>query len=155
MGAKRTLRDKLIYDVGMNDGADTAFYLHQGYNVVGIDADPTMVEAVRERFANEVRNGRLTLLNVGIAEKPGTALFWICEGFPEWNSFDRTLAAKDGKRHHSIEVRTVPFGDILDEYGVPHYLKIDIEGHDQFCVRALAGGPLPRYISTEHQPLRD
>jgi hypothetical protein len=32
----------LIFDIGMHDGSDTAFYLHQGYAVVGVEADPTL-----------------------------------------------------------------------------------------------------------------
>jgi hypothetical protein len=29
--------DELIYDVGLFDGADTAYYLYRGYRVVAID----------------------------------------------------------------------------------------------------------------------
>lgn len=51
----------LIYDVGLFDGGDTAYYLFRGYNVVAIDANPVMVERARLRFAKEIRDKRLTL----------------------------------------------------------------------------------------------
>jgi SAM-dependent methyltransferase len=51
----------LIYDVGLFDGGDTAYYLFRGYNVVAIDANPVMVERARLRFAQEIRDKRLTL----------------------------------------------------------------------------------------------
>jgi hypothetical protein len=37
----------------------------------------------------------------------------------------------------------------MDQYGVPFYLKTDIEGNDYLCVRALVPGKLPKYISVE------
>jgi hypothetical protein len=54
-----------------------------------------------------------------------------------------------GQKHYAIEVETRPFNDALDEYGVPLYLKIDIEGKDHLCIRDLAGRPLPPFISVE------
>ena len=47
----------LIYDVGMNDGDDTAYYLHEGYRVVAVEVDPTLIEQARERFAGPIREG--------------------------------------------------------------------------------------------------
>ena len=35
---------KLIIDLGMNDGSDTLFYLKKGFNVVAVEADPTLVD---------------------------------------------------------------------------------------------------------------
>jgi len=49
---------KLIYDVGMHKGEDTDFYLKKGFDVVGIEADPTLVVGLRERFAKELDSGR-------------------------------------------------------------------------------------------------
>jgi FkbM family methyltransferase len=91
----------------------------------------------------------LTILNVGIAEIAGTGTFWICEGFSAWSSFYEKTASRLGQKHYAIEVETRPFSDILDEHGVPLYLKIDIEGNDPLCIRDLAGRPLPSFISVE------
>src|SRR5581483_7038490 len=125
----------LIYDVGLQNGGDTAYYLHQGYRVVAVEADPSVADAGRARFANEIAAGRLTLLNVGIAETAGSSTFWICDRKPEWSSFHRRIASRHGAAHHAIEIPTRPFADILAEYGVPVYLKNDIEGHDPLCIR--------------------
>jgi FkbM family methyltransferase len=147
-------RSDLIYDVGLFDGGDTAYYLFRGYNVVAIDANPLMIEKARSRFSEEIRAKRLTLLNVGISNTPGTETFWISH-HPEWSSFDRTIASRAGVASESVSVSTVPFSEILAEHGVPHYLKIDIEGHDQLCVDALKGMLLPKYISVESECAED
>ena len=67
----------LIYDVGLHHGDDTAYYLHKGYRVVAVDADPMMVEGCNRRFADEIRCGKLMILNLGIASTRGNLRFWV------------------------------------------------------------------------------
>ena len=117
--------------------------------MIAIDADPRAVDAARRRFRSELTTGRLTVLNVGIAETAGTGTFWICEGVSAWNSFNREISSGSGEKHHAIEIQMRPFSDILDEHGVPFFLKIDIEYNDPFCIRALAGRRLPPFISAK------
>jgi FkbM family methyltransferase len=142
------VRSDLIYDIGLFDGEDTAYYLFRGYNVVAVDANPLMVERARLRFSKEILAKRLTLVNAGVSETEGTATFWISDS-PEWSSFDKTIASRNGTAHRPVPVPTVPFSQLLAEHGIPHYLKIDIEGNDRLCVDALRGTKLPRYISIE------
>ena len=139
----------LIYDVGMNNGDDSAYYLRNGFDVIAIEANPVLVERARSRFARELSDGRLTVLEVGIAEGEGEATFWICEDRSEWSSFDRTVASRNGSKHRAISVRLRPFQEILQQYGVPYYCKIDIEGNDHLCVSAMTPESRPAFISAE------
>lgn len=139
----------LIYDVGMNNGDDTAYYLHRGFRVVAIEADPVLVAQAEQRFGRTIADGRLTILNLGIAEEPGRRTFWICESHSPWNSFDRRVASRNDSRHHGIEVPCRRFLSILEEFGVPFYLKVDIEGNDPLCLQDLSPHDLPKYVSVE------
>ena len=47
---------KLIYDVGMHNGDDTAYSLHKGFHVVAIEANPTLAQAGEKCFADAVRS---------------------------------------------------------------------------------------------------
>jgi FkbM family methyltransferase len=144
---------QLIYDVGMNNGDDTAYYLARGYRVVAVDADPMLIEHAAKRFEREITEGRLTLLNIGIAEEPGELPFWICDSHSHWNSFHRDIAARDGSAHHPITIPTRCFRSVLEEYGTPYYLKVDIEGNDLMCLRDLSRRDLPAYVSWEYPAL--
>lgn len=139
----------LIYDVGMHNGDDTAFYLAQGFRVLAIEADSDLVAKCQSRFARQIEASQLTIVNTGIWRKNGSATFWICDDNKSWNSFDRSIASRDGCGHHAIEIETRVFGDILRRYGIPFYLKIDIEGHDHLCLEALHDVPLPPFVSAE------
>ena len=143
--------DDLIFDIGMNDGSDTAYYLHRGFRVVAVEANPALAEAGRRRFAEVIARGRLVIESVGVAETEAVRPFWICEAKPTWSSFDRASAARGGA-HHAVEVRCVPVGALLARHGVPHYLKVDIEGHELLCLDGLSADDRPAYVSFEVGP---
>lgn len=143
-------RADLIYDVGMFNGDDTAYYLHRGYTVVSIDANPMMIERAHLRFADEVAAGRLTLLNVGISRTPGTALFYVSDK-PDWSSFDKAIASREATGFSEVQIPTLPFLEIMATHGVPHYVKIDIEGRDGLCVEGVSDTARPTYISVESE----
>jgi FkbM family methyltransferase len=143
------LQPDLIYDVGMHKGEDTEFYLTSGFRVLAIDADPDLTGQARLRFAPEIESGRLTILNVGISQSDSVEKFWICEANNDRNSFIESFAGRDGCAHHSIDVPTRRFDDILRQFGIPIYLKIDIEGRDRLCIDALQQITTPRFISAE------
>lgn len=144
---------QLIYDVGMHNGDDTAYYLFRGYRVVAVEASPILVARARARFADAIAQGRLTLLNAGIADSPGSATFWINARHSEWSSFDRDVASRDGSHSDAVVVPCTTFDRILAAHGVPFYLKIDIEGSDIHCLRALSPGDLPQFVSIEAHAL--
>lgn len=139
---------ELIYDVGVNDGEDTAYYLSRGFRVIGIEADPLLAEQLRLRFEREVRDGRFVLLNVGVGDRDGELDFWVSER-TLWSSFNREMASRDGLACHAVKVRMTRLGDLFGEYGVPFYCKIDVEGFDHICVRTLAPRAAPKYLSME------
>src|SRR5262245_41025174 len=128
-----TMDPKLIFDVGVHRGDDSAYYLHKGFRVVGVEANPAMADALRKRFAAEIASGAYRLEEVGVAAEEGELDFWVCDDVSEWSSFDRNKAPSGGKTSRAVKVRTLPFARLLAKHGVPVYCKIDIEGNDHLC----------------------
>ncbi len=144
------MQKDLIYDLGVHNGSDTAYYLRRGFKVIGIDANPIMISEVSKEFASEIKNGQLILLNIGIAADQGEMTFWVCETVTEWSSFDRAMASREGAKHYPISVQCRTLADVINEFGMPYYCKIDIEGKDREAISSLLGlGSSPRYISAE------
>lgn len=141
---------KLIYDVGMHNGDDTAYYLSLGYKVLAIDASPQLVEEANVRFERYVSTHQLEVLNVGIAREQGTMDFYLNKLSSVWNSFDKSIGTREGADVEVIKVRTEPMANIVREKGLPYYMKIDIEGHDILCLESLMDcTERPRFISVE------
>jgi FkbM family methyltransferase len=139
----------LIYDIGANDGTDTVYYLSKGFRVVAIEANPILCSNLKQKFQSQISSGSLALLDLGISDVPGEAPFWVSELFSEWSSFKREVAGREGTAHHSVMVRTTTLADVFDQYGVPFYLKIDIDGLDHLCLSAIDPADAPRYVSVE------
>ena len=144
--------NKLVIDVGMHDGQDTARYLEQGYRVVAIEANPALVAAAQRRFG-DVEADRLTILPVAVAERTGTTsitIFAEQDGWSTVSSARAEVAAARGFAGRPVQVVARRFADILDAVGTPYYLKVDIEGSDMLCVEALRGRrEIPDFLSIE------
>lgn len=139
----------LVFDVGMHNGDDTAYYLARGYRVVAVDANPIMCARARERFAREIKAGQLSVRNIGIAETQGEMDFWV-SSVTEWSSFDFEWATTGAATATSVRVETLPFRQLIEEEGIPFFAKIDIEGNDSLCLKDLAGTESrPAYLSFE------
>jgi FkbM family methyltransferase len=134
-------RPNLVIDVGMHTGEDTAAFLAAGFDVVAVEANPDLVKDASQRFAAEVADGRLRIINAAIAEQRGTAQFGICSN-SVWSSMDPDMIARNERAglasYEYIEIDTIPFGDVMHQHGGPYYLKVDVEGYDMLCVRACA-----------------
>jgi FkbM family methyltransferase len=146
------MEQDLIYDVGFHHGEDTEFYLTKGFKVVAIEAHPGLYAAGLKKFAKDMESGRLTLLNLGVAETSGPISFFESDN-DVWGSIRRDAAKRNerlGAGWREITVEGRRFGEILRQYGVPYYLKVDIEGADLLCLKALAEfGDRPKYLSIE------
>jgi FkbM family methyltransferase len=149
------MREDLIFDVGLHDGDDTDFYLHKGYSVVGIEANPALVASARIRFRDAIAQGRLTLIEgaIGPASSGAKIAFYANTNQSLWGTVEANWAIQRGVLgfpSERIEVDRVDIVDIFRSYGVPFYLKVDIEGLDRFVLEELTGfRDRPRYVSLE------
>lgn len=144
---KSTSKNKnLIYDVGMHQGQDTDFYLKKGFRVVAFEANPANVDFCKKRFAPAIAEGKLTIVEGGIVELENftgngqKVEFYRNAQTSFWGSTDKEFAYRNevmGTTNEKIEISAVNFGDALEKYGIPFYLKADIVGSEKICLRAL------------------
>ena len=140
----------LVYDVGLHNGDDAAYYLKKGFDVIGIDAHAGLCRSCNERFSEEIAAGRMHVLNVGVGAGEGSMEFFQNEAedaistlFPDyWQGRDWLPA--------QVNVRKL--SSIVREYGEPYFVKIDVEFADHMVLLdLLAQDILPKHISAEAQ----
>jgi FkbM family methyltransferase len=141
---------KLIFDVGANDGVDTAYYLGLGHAVVAIEADPVLCDGLRGRFTEEIADRRVTVVNAAVMEEDRDAVaLYVCKDNTE-SSLIRLMAERSGRLAGQITVRGRSLCSLFSEYSLPWYCKIDIEGYDAQAVSGMIGcDGRPAYISCE------
>ena len=142
-----------IFDVGMHVGKDTQFYLDKGFRVIAIEARPDFIAKNRCKFKPYLDSGLLEIIPCAVAKAEGVMPFYVFPEKDDWGTLDTDYAQRNikfGKKYYIIEVPTLPFSSVLERYGIPYYLKIDIEGADILCVEALHQFPnRPKYLSLE------
>jgi FkbM family methyltransferase len=143
----------LIFDLGMHNGDDTHYYLAKGWDVLAVDANPDMCSKAQARFDNEIRDGRLLVLNLGVGLVEGHSTFYVNDAYDPISTFlpARFDEEPEGNlKWRPVEVQMTRLSSIMHVYGVPDYLKIDTEYHDEFALQDLAEmGLRPSYVSVE------
>jgi FkbM family methyltransferase len=144
---------RLIYDFGMNVAEDTEFYLAQGYRVVAVEANPAMCAAARDRFASEIGDGRLQVIEAAIGDGSGELTFYVCNEESARSTASHDLMqfwTRSGETFREIRVPAISADTIVNEAGQGYYAKIDIEGHDLVCLTQIARSKHhPDYLSFE------
>ncbi|MCX6213090.1 FkbM family methyltransferase [Spirosoma sp.] len=142
----------LIIDVGMHQGQDTDFYLTKGFRVIGIDADIHSIDSAKERFKTYIDTNQFIPLHCAISDVDHETVLFNLSQESIWNSLNVDIANRHASLKDTVSVQSRTLASIFEEYGVPHYCKIDIEGYDDRCLQTLVPlHELPTYISVESE----
>ena len=138
----------LVFDVGLHNGDDAAYYLRLGYRVVGIEANPLLAHQCRLRFCSEIREGRIAVINAGILSEPGTFTFYRNLSDDGWSSFEPERGRRGGK-WEEMRIACITTRQVIMEHGQPSFMKVDIEGADLQALNSLEPATAPAYVSVE------
>ncbi len=144
-------QSKIIYDFGSNNGDDIPYYLKKADIVVAVEANPNLVQIIRDRFSSEIDACKLFVENcVLTAEEDNKNVpFYLHKHGHVLSQF---LKPDDSKiiDFDEVSLPSKSAKSIIQKYGKPFYIKIDIEGYDQEILRSLfESGIYPDFISSE------
>ena len=153
------MKENLIYDVGLHKGEDTDFYLRKGFQVVSIEADPDLVANAMIRFQDAIARGKLQVIEGAIAPayEGDKVIFYANAKQSVWGTIEANWATRNemlGCPSERTEVKRVDIVEIYRRYGIPLYLKVDVEGMDRFVLEELkVFDDRPQYVSLESEKL--
>lgn len=140
----------LVYDVGMFNGDDTAYYLEKGFRVVGVEANPNLISRLKERFSAEIEQKRLVIENVAVVGVEGEVELFIAGDNKPQSSLTRRVLDLHNVPATSTRVRGLILSSLVQRHGTPAFMKIDVENSDLIALRDLAShGIKPPDISVE------
>ena len=118
---------------------------------------PDNIQRIRERFVQEIHEQRLVIetraLLAGHGEK-GEASFFVDEN-SIWGTLHKDWAERNqrlGSQNKVITVKTMDPYQAFKLYGVPYFMKIDVEGEDINVLQSLSSintKERPKYVSIE------
>ncbi len=146
---------ELIIDIGMHKGEDTDYYLRKGFTVLGVEADPDLAAHCRDRFAEEIRARRLSIVEGAIVppDYRGEEVVFFKNRRSVFGTINADWVRRNdwiGAASSQIRVPVIDMSELLGRHGSPFYMKVDIEGTDLVCVQYLQDNDeKPDYISLE------
>lgn len=129
------LRAPLAFDIGARNGSKTQHLLDAGYQVLAVDLDTS------ELLPYYGQDPRVEILEAGVSSEIGSRALWVSHQDPRFRTLDPLLIQSGRFRNAgytfyqagSVPVTTLE--RLCQLYGTPHYLKVDVEGHEYsvFC----------------------
>ena len=146
----------LIFDLGAHEGEDTQYYLSRGFNVVAVEANPALAMKLREKFYQKISEDRLVIVEAAISDaETDYVTFYENKSSSVWGTVVKSFDDRNhslGTSSKEIQVPTIKMKQLFQNYGVPYYIKIDIEGMDLHALKQMADEKYkPKYISIESE----
>lgn len=141
----------LILDLGANSGSNIPYFLSIANKVIALEANPELCRKIKTKFHQFIDNQDLILINKCIAGSgnEGLMTFYIHKYDSVLSTLEKPL--KHLSDYEIIFVESITYKEILENYGCPDCLKVDIEGYDKVILNDVVNtGKLPNYISFEN-----
>mmetsp|Transcript_125045 Transcript_125045/g.216139 ORF Transcript_125045/g.216139 Transcript_125045/m.216139 type:complete len:342 (-) Transcript_125045:117-1142(-) len=160
----------LAFDVGLYNGRDTMELLRSGHRVVAVEANPVRYKNASKIFSKFIDSGLLNIVHGVLSKNQSldageTMPFYVRKGDGQWSSLMPNVACRhsyfnksiDMEKCDKIEVNIVTCAGLLQQFGSPYFMKLDIEGHEMSCLQELAvianqskgRIDLPQFVSME------
>ena len=139
--------ESLCFDIGAHLGSRSRAFLDLGARVIALEPQPACAAYLRKRWRGE---RKFTLIPKAIGAQAGNASLHINRMNPTistlspagWRTAMAAAALQRERWDGRIEVEVTTLDRLIEDYGMPDFCKIDVEG---FEAQALAGlsHPLP------------
>jgi len=139
---------KLIFDIGCNHGNMTDVFLLHTDKVICFEPNPRLVEHLKRKFSSYL-NDRVIIDSRGLSNSIEKKVFRISNldtistFSDDWITKSRFAVANNcnlkGQYHWNEEVivQTATLDQVIKEYGIPDFVKIDVEGYELEVIRGL------------------
>ncbi len=131
----------LCFDLGANIGTRVEIFLKLGARVVAVEPQTTCFRQLQEKYG---RNEQVSLIHAAVDLTSGRKKIYLCENDALSSmSKDWISKVKEDGRFSSLrwdkeeEVSTVTLDELITNFGLPAFCKIDVEGYESRVIRGM------------------
>lgn len=134
----------LCFDVGANIGRITETLLELGHKVIAFEPQQECVKEIRARCGRY--KNRLTIKECALGDSPGESTLFVRDS----SGRSSLRQAWEGEVICTSKVAVWTLDKAIQQFGIPQYCKIDVEGWELEVLRGL-NQPLPLISLEFHQ----
>lgn len=159
---------KLIFDIGFNHGyfSKAMLGLFNNCKILAVEANPDLVNDWN--LNNGVKYSNVILINNLVSDKNNQLIDFYIEkaqdgistasrdfmNISRFNKGSVNLSPKSANWSKPVKIRSITLDVLIDQYGMPDLIKLDIEGYEYIALNGLT--KKPKIINFEwHEELYD
>ena len=141
---------EMCFDIGANYGNRTEVFLAIGAKVIALEPQEKCFRFLKKNYGKKA-----VILQKGAGAKPDVLDFYINEKnspvstfSKEWINELKTTRFAGNEWNKVVKIEVVPLDSLIEEYGEPKFIKIDVEGFELEVLKGLTN-PF-KYLSFEY-----
>lgn len=132
-------KNDLCFDIGANVGEKTKVFFKLGAKVISVEPQKRCLQKLYEQFG---KNKNVVIIGKAVGEEEGFGKLYIAEHFhPLTTLSDKwTTDGPFAKRVKYSKTQKVPIttlDNLIQLYGIPKFIKIDVEGYEVEVIKGL------------------
>lgn len=125
----------MYFDIGANIGLWSLYNIQSTNKIISIEASPITYNKLK----TNTNRDNIECLNYAVCNNNGNDIkFYYCEGGTlstlnkDWLTHEKSRFY--GKKYNEIICKTITIDRLIEIYGKPDLIKIDVEGGEYECI---------------------
>ena len=128
----------MYFDIGSNIGLWSLANINLCDKIISIEASPITFD----KLVNNCKNDKIILLNYAVCNNNGNDIIFYHANCDVLSTINKDWLIKDTSRFYNYEYRemtckTITIDKLIQQYGLPDLIKIDVEGGEYECITSL------------------
>jgi FkbM family methyltransferase len=128
----------MYFDIGANIGNWSLANINSCDKIISIEASP----ATFNKLVNNCKNEKIILLNYAVCNNNCNDITFYQAGCDTLSTINKDWLTAETSRfcnhnYKEITCKTITLDKLIEQYGLPDFIKIDVEGGEYECVRSL------------------
>jgi FkbM family methyltransferase len=128
----------MYFDIGSNIGNWSLANINNCDKIICIEASPK----VFNRLSNFVKNDKIILLNYAVCNNNGNDIVFYQAEADTLSTINKEWLVDSKSRFYrqpytEIVCKTITIDNLINKYGLPDLIKIDVEGGEYECISSL------------------
>jgi FkbM family methyltransferase len=129
----------MYFDIGSNIGDWTLANINQCNKIISIEASPITFK----QLVNNCKNDKIICLNYAVCNNNGNDITFYQANCNVLSTINKDWLTKDTSRFYNeayteIICKTITIDKLIEQYGLPDLIKIDVEGGEYECITSLS-----------------